>query len=195
MFQLEQGEILAEPMPRRDKRSGFLLYEAAEGGAGVLTRLVSEPNRFAEVARKALGIMHFAVTTEASLPADQAGLVDASGTSCVAACYRCLMSYYNQPDHEIIDRRDAEARQLLVRLARALTTTTDQSTVASSSAAAPEAAGAEGQWATMARTLAIPPWDATPLDGQREVAFVWRAHYVAVAFGEYSAGYGDRSRR
>ena len=29
------------------------------------------------------------------------------GTACVAACYRCLMSYYNQPDHELIDRRDA----------------------------------------------------------------------------------------
>ena len=24
---------------------------------------------------------------------------------CVAACYRCLLSYYNQPDHELLDRR------------------------------------------------------------------------------------------
>jgi hypothetical protein len=29
VFQLEQGEILAEPMPSREARSGFLLYEAA----------------------------------------------------------------------------------------------------------------------------------------------------------------------
>ena len=35
VFQLEQGEILAEPMPQRDARTGFLLYEATEGGAGV----------------------------------------------------------------------------------------------------------------------------------------------------------------
>ena len=41
VFQLEEGEVLAEPMPTRDVRNGFLLYEATEGGAGVLTRLVS----------------------------------------------------------------------------------------------------------------------------------------------------------
>ena len=43
VFQLEEGEILAEPMPTRDARTGFLLYEATEGGAGCLTRLVAEP--------------------------------------------------------------------------------------------------------------------------------------------------------
>ena len=25
---------------------------------------------------------------------------------CVKGCYRCLLSYYNQPDHELIDRTD-----------------------------------------------------------------------------------------
>src|SRR5690606_36527062 len=46
---------------------------------------------------------------------------DVPGTSCVAACYRCLMSYFNQPDHELLDRRDVDARALLLRLARATT--------------------------------------------------------------------------
>lgn len=73
VFQLEEGEILAEPMPTRDERKGFLLYEATEGGAGVLTRLVAEPERLAEVAREALAIMHFAVTDLASLPTDGDG--------------------------------------------------------------------------------------------------------------------------
>ena len=69
VFQLEEGEILAEPMPNRDARSGFLLYEATEGGAGVLTRLVGEPDRLAEVACKALAIMHFDVeASRASRP-------------------------------------------------------------------------------------------------------------------------------
>jgi hypothetical protein len=27
------------------------------------------------------------------------GLVDVANTQCVAGCYRCLLSYYNQPDH------------------------------------------------------------------------------------------------
>src|SRR5262249_41400004 len=120
VFQLEEGEMLAEPMPTRDLRNGFLLYEATEGGAGVLTRLVSEDNGLAAVARKALQIMHFAVGDN-SLPATASALADQPGAACVAACYRCLMSYYNQPDHEILDRRDEAARELLLRLARAHT--------------------------------------------------------------------------
>ena len=58
VFQLEEGEMLAEPMPTRDVRNGFLLYEATEGGAGVLTRLVSQETSLATVARTALHIMH-----------------------------------------------------------------------------------------------------------------------------------------
>src|SRR5690606_34555929 len=117
VFQLEEGEILAEPMPQRDARTGFLFYEATEGGAGVLTRLVAEPERLAEVAKSALDIMHFDV--EKGLPTVATMLVDQPGTACVAACYRCLMSYFNQPDHEQLDRRDEKARALLLRLARA----------------------------------------------------------------------------
>src|SRR6516165_5774261 len=37
---------------------------------------------------------------------------------CVAGCYRCLLSYYNQPDHELIDRKNADALTILLRLAR-----------------------------------------------------------------------------
>jgi hypothetical protein len=122
VFQLEQGEVLAEPMPSRDLRNGFLFYEAAEGGAGVLTRLVGEPERLAEVARRALAILHFAVEEEGDLPATAGALAEAPGTSCVAACYRCLMSYYNQPDHELLDRRETEVQTFLLRLAGATTT-------------------------------------------------------------------------
>src|SRR5690606_2966740 len=98
VFQLEQGEILGEPLPNRDERTGFLFYEATEGGAGVLTRLVTEPKRLAEVAKKALAIMHFEV--EPHLP-DVYTTLSAQSDACVAACYRCLMSYFNQPDHEL----------------------------------------------------------------------------------------------
>ena len=40
MFQLEEGETLTEPVPNRDDRKAVLAFEATEGGAGVLTRLV-----------------------------------------------------------------------------------------------------------------------------------------------------------
>ena len=120
VFQLEEGEMFAEPMPTRDVRNGFLLYEATEGGAGVLTRLASQETSLATVARRALQIMHLAVG-DGPLPDSTSDLSDQSGTACVAACYRCLMSYYNQPDHESLDRRDEEARTMLLRLARART--------------------------------------------------------------------------
>ena len=37
---------------------------------------------------------------------------------CVEGCYRCLLSYYNQPDHELIDRTDDDVLRVLLRLAR-----------------------------------------------------------------------------
>jgi hypothetical protein len=86
----------------------------------VLARLVAEPGAVAAVARRTLAMIHLAVDG-AALPADVAALVDEPGTSCVAGCYRCILSYYNQPDHERIDRRDEATRTLLLRLARAAT--------------------------------------------------------------------------
>src|SRR5699024_7587047 len=51
-FQIEESELVAEPLPRLDERRGLLFYEAAEGGAGVLTRLASEPESLAQVAAR-----------------------------------------------------------------------------------------------------------------------------------------------
>lgn len=118
VYQLEEGELLVEPLPDPENRRGLLFYEATEGGAGVLTRLVSEPDALARVAREALRIMHLDLPDDPAAPLPEAdALEDAPSTTCVAGCYRCLLSYYNQPDHERIDRRDREARAILLRLA------------------------------------------------------------------------------
>ncbi len=191
VFQLEEGEILAEPMPTREERNGFLLYEATEGGAGVLTRLVAEPERLAEVAREALSIMHFVVTDAASLPLDPQGLVDAPDTSCVAACYRCLMSYYNQPDHERIDRRDADAKAMLLRLARAATTGLDAPPLSRRSAppsAPPAADDPLARFRDLVCGRELPGPDVEPLTlGEVKVPLVWRGHYAAAILGEIMA--------
>jgi superfamily II DNA/RNA helicase len=182
VFQLEEGEILAEPMPTRAVRNGFLSYEATEGGAGVLARLVAEADSVATIARKALQVMHFDISDEGALPGRQEQLVDQPGTACVAACYRCLMSYYNQPDHELIDRRDEGVRSILLRLAsaRAQLAVTTPSTVGPDS-------GSAGEWTTEAAALGVPPWDAEPLVvGETTLPFVWRRHYV-VALDHASA--------
>lgn len=121
VFQLEESEILAEPLPDRKERKGVLFYEATEGGAGVLTRLVHEPEAIARVAHAALESMHFDVPEFGQplpMPAD---LEDIEAAECVAGCYRCLLSYFNQTDHLTIDRKDPAALSILVRLAQSRT--------------------------------------------------------------------------
>lgn len=118
-YQLEEGELLVEPLPDTLTRHGLLFYEATEGGAGVLNRLVHEPVALARVARQALRVMHLDVGDDTDVPVPDASvLADVPDTQCVAGCYRCLLSYYNQMDHELIDRRDAVVREVLVRLCR-----------------------------------------------------------------------------
>ncbi len=184
VFQLEEGEILAEPMPTKDDRNGFLLYEATEGGAGVLTRLVSDTSVIQDVARRALEVMHFDLRQ--GLPAEPEGLVDREGTNCVAACYRCLMSYFNQPDHEELDRRDRKAKEILLRLAGGFTTGLMEEDEGEP-AAAPTAPGAPPaqasavpvleRWLAEADSRGLPRPDAPPAaDGSH---LVWRDYYVA----------------
>lgn len=119
LFQLEEGEIQTEPTPSRDDRKCILLYEASEGGAGVLSRLIKERGQLAAIARTALGLMHYEHIEEAITALDPEMLTPHAGANCVKGCYRCLLSYYNQPDHEGIDRTDKGVLTLLLRMARA----------------------------------------------------------------------------
>jgi len=121
-FQIEDGELACEPLPNTDHRRRFLFYEAAEGGAGVLTRLANEPEQLAAVAKQALTLMHFEVpegdwsTEDLNLQEQQ---TEAGEKFCEAGCYLCLLSYYNQPDHALINRQDKEVLNVLVALANA----------------------------------------------------------------------------
>jgi hypothetical protein len=182
VFQLEEGEILVEPMPTRDARTGFLFYEATEGGAGVLTQLVADPDRLAEVARESLSILHFDVRE--GLPDATNKLQDVPDTACVAACYRCMMSYYNQPDHELLDRRDERARAALLRFARAKLTGLDTPGAQSvRPRTRPGSDGILGRWVEYARSHEVPAADDEPLAvAGQEIPLVWRAHYVAALF-------------
>lgn len=115
-FQIEESELMVEPLPNRDQRNAILFYEAAEGGAGVLTRLVSDKNALAKVADRALNICHFEPTgswEESSVATSNIS------NDCEAGCYRCLLSYYNQPDHELLDRRNQQVFQILTSLTKA----------------------------------------------------------------------------
>lgn len=124
VYQLEESELMAEPLPSRDNRQAILFYEAAEGGAGVLTRIATEPGALTKVAAEALEIMHF-ITPADGKPWTKAELtqeLDESGNPiCEAGCYKCLLSYYNQPDHATIDRLDKAASGLVLEILCRLT--------------------------------------------------------------------------
>ena len=170
VYQLEEGEILGEPLPARDNRRSILAYEATEGGAGVLSRLVDDPHALSNVAREALSIMHFDKVDEAVAAGDATVLIDRKGEACVRGCYRCLLSYFNQPDHEMIDRASDEARKMLVDLARGEVVLMKE----------PERTLHETGWVAVIKDAGLPIPDAANLIfAEQAMTFAWRSHFVA----------------
>jgi Lhr-like helicase len=170
VYQLEEGEILGEPLPARDNRRAILAYEATEGGAGVLNRLVDDPKAISEVARTALELMHYE-NIEASIKAGDAQLLtEKADDACVRGCYRCLLSYFNQPDHEQIDRSSTEVAQLLIDLARGQTLLEARASFD----------GSASPWVKAFEDAGLPHVDTMPVKfGGTNVEFAWRGHGVA----------------
>jgi len=108
-YQLEEQELAVEALPDPWNRRSLLLYEAAEGGAGALRRIATEPDALARIARRALELCHFDPQTGEDRHRGEGAPQD-----CEAACYDCLMSYINQPDHRLLDRK--AIRDYLLRL-------------------------------------------------------------------------------
>lgn len=124
IYQLEPSELAAEPLPSKDDRRSLFFYEASEGGAGVLRQLVDDPKALAVIAQEAIDICHFDPQT-----LEDKGAEAGNGAGCEAACYDCLLDYFNQPDHLHLDRKVA------VEVFKQLTS----AVVESSSGAAPRA--------------------------------------------------------
>ncbi len=170
VYQLEESEILGEPLPARDNRRAILAYEATEGGAGVLTRLVDDAGAIGEVARTALELMHFE-NIEAAIGAGDAELLaEKKDEACVRGCYRCLLSYFNQPDHEQINRGSSEVAQLLIDLARGKTVL--EARAAADTSTSP--------WIKVFEDAGLPPIDTMPAKFIGvDIEFAWRRHLVA----------------
>lgn len=111
VHQVEEQEVAAE-LIGRDEHHRLMFWEAAEGGTGVSELLVEEPEAIARVARQALRVCHFNPDT------GQEETIS-GGRTCVVACYECLLSYSNQPEHRFLDRR--LVRDFLVHLASSTT--------------------------------------------------------------------------
>ena len=110
IFQVEEQELASERIGEEAHRQ-ILFWEAAEGGVGVLSRLVDDPAALARVARMALEICHFDPNTGEE-KTDEV-------KDCGRACYRCLLSYSNQFDHALLNRHLVQG--FLVQLARGVT--------------------------------------------------------------------------
>lgn len=108
VFQLEDSELEAEPLPVKAKPRSILFFESAEGGAGALIRLLEERDSFSRVCEEALRICHFDPETGQDLE-----MASGAGERCGKACYSCLLSYRNQKDHECLDRHSI--KDLLMR--------------------------------------------------------------------------------
>ncbi|HEX9624532.1 MAG TPA: DUF1998 domain-containing protein, partial [Streptosporangiaceae bacterium] len=142
-FQLEDSELSSELLPDTQRRGRALLIESAEGGAGVLRRLVDDRDGLTRAARTALRIMHFDPDTGADRAADE---VAPGEEPCVKACYDCLLSYRNQSTHSRIDRH--LVKDLFLRLSNCAVTAT---------AGAPDNGG-EQQQARNARAAEFIDW-------------------------------------
>ena len=183
-FQLEEGEVLGEPLPSRDDRRAILTYEATEGGAGVLSQLIENPDALPRVARAALSLMHFDHVDEA-IAAEDAELLTDHDDACVRGCYRCLLSYYNQPDHEKIDRTSAEAKALLISIARG------QLRLKCPGASQDQSGG----WLSEIKAAGLPTPDSDPISlADQKFPLVWRLHRVAATpdpLTEAAVAYAD----
>lgn len=109
-FQIESSEIIVEPLPNKDNRQHILIYEAAEGGAGILRHLAEHITFMQAVAAEALAAMHYELRDGMLYDTEQDKPEDAR---CGKGCYRCLLSYYNQMEHALIDRSADETCTLL----------------------------------------------------------------------------------
>jgi len=119
VYDLEDSELAAEALPTLRDRKRILFYESAEGGAGVLRQMLADDGALSTVACTALDLLHF------GLDGSDRNAPDGVDERCAKACYDCLLSYGNQPEHELLDR--FAALPLLLALADSGTTMTDAS--------------------------------------------------------------------
>ncbi|MEF8726291.1 MAG: DUF1998 domain-containing protein, partial [Candidatus Bipolaricaulota bacterium] len=87
-FDLEEGELDVFVKEQGDQKR-IVLYESVEGGLGVLKDLKS-PGALRAVIERGLELLHYEESEE---------------EACEKACYDCLLSFYNQRYHSLMNRR------------------------------------------------------------------------------------------
>lgn len=97
LFQIEENEIDAWIMGKKES-SNILIFEAAEGSLGILSQIIENTNLLRKVFTEAYKVCHFDPGTLTDTKPDEP-----------KASYDNLLSYYNQPFHDVIDRHSIKA--------------------------------------------------------------------------------------
>ncbi len=95
-YQVEESEIRVELIGEKDQKR-ILVWESAEGGTGVLERMINDKESIAKLARHALEICHYDPLTGVQLDNPVA-------SACRGGCYECILSYSNQRQHSQLKR-------------------------------------------------------------------------------------------
>lgn len=168
-FQIESSEIIVESLPNKDNRQHILIYEAAEGGAGILRHLAEHTTFMQAVASEALAAMHYEIRDGVLYDTEQDKPENAR---CGKGCYRCLLSYYNQTEHVLIDRTADETCTLLQDMAN------NQCRLKTTASASP---AANHPWIQELERRSIPaPEEANKSVAGIKVDFFYPDAYVAV---------------
>jgi len=94
LFQVEESEIGISIIGKKENPN-VMIYETAQGSLGILSQLVAEPLKLRELFKVAYECMHFDPITKDDTPL---------GKTLPKASYQDLLSYYNQRQHDILDR-------------------------------------------------------------------------------------------
>jgi hypothetical protein len=123
--------------------------------------------------------MHYRRIDEAVAACDPNLLESAENANCVKGCYRCLLSYYNQPDHELIDRTNTEALTSLLRMARATFQLLELQTQ--------PGPGDELSWRSAIAAWKLPQPDPPVGEAHDNKPIIWKRHLVAISSRSVSA--------
>ncbi len=87
---VDENEIdgMIIPNPAHENEFSIILYETAQGGIGAIKALTDQ-NRFNEIIKRTLELLHD---------------IEPERDGCDRACYECLLNFYNQIEHEKMDR-------------------------------------------------------------------------------------------
>jgi superfamily II DNA/RNA helicase len=96
LFQTEENEIGVWIMGDMDTPN-IMIYEASEGSLGILSQLVENPSKFKQLFIEAYKVLHFDPETKTDTRPDLP-----------KANYEDILSYYNQPHHDVLNRFDVK---------------------------------------------------------------------------------------